>query len=127
MYEQALAADVYRQSADSVATAKSAEYQVFARVTARLVAIRGKRRPFGKYAEALYDNVRMWTALAADVSTAGNKLPPELRSKIFYLFEFTRAHSEKVLHGGASIDALIDINTLVMRGLRGTAPQTEAA
>jgi len=38
-------------------------------------------------------------------------------SNNFYLAEFTRTYSSRVL-AGASADPLIDINTAVMRGLR---------
>ena len=46
-------------------------------------------------------------------------LPPALRAQLFYLYEFTDQHSRKVLAGNASIEVLVDINTAVMRGLRG--------
>ena len=49
---------------------------------------------------------------------AENELPQDLRARIFYLAEFTQAHSRKVLSEGASVDALVEINASVMRGLR---------
>jgi flagellar protein FlaF len=56
--------------------------------------------------------------LAADVAEPDNGLPQELRARIFYLAEFTADHSRKVLRGGETVDALVDINTAMMRGLR---------
>ena len=50
----------------------------------------------------------------------GNGLPRTLRAQIFYLSEFTDHHSRRVLKGEAEVDALIDINLAVMRGLTGT-------
>ena len=54
-----------------------------------------------------------------DVAEPTNLLPQPLRAQIFYLAEFTMHHSAKVLKGDASVAPLIDINTAVMRGLRG--------
>lgn len=55
--------------------------------------------------------------MAADVSDSLNTLPAALRAQLFYLAEFTEIHSRKVINGEASADALIDINTSVLRGL----------
>ena len=49
----------------------------------------------------------------------GNGLPIELRAQIISLAEFVRRHSLAVLGGRASVSALIDINTAIMKGLRG--------
>jgi flagellar protein FlaF len=68
---------------------------------------------------ALHDNRRLWTAFAADLATQGNGFPPELRARLFYLAEFTCRHTDQVLSGAATADVLVEINTAVMRGLRG--------
>ncbi len=49
----------------------------------------------------------------------GNKLPDALRAQLIGLAEFVRKHGMQVLAGKASIVPLIDINTSIMRGLRG--------
>jgi flagellar protein FlaF len=46
-------------------------------------------------------------------------LPRALRAQIFYLAEFTRQHTSKVLRGDAEVTPLIDINTAIMQGLAG--------
>jgi flagellar protein FlaF len=94
------------------------EYDLFARVTHRLKATLG-RRDLAALAAALHDNHQLWTVLAADVAEPGNALPPALRARLFYLYEFTDQHSRKVLAGDASAEVLVDINTAIMRGLRG--------
>ncbi|MDO9525518.1 MAG: flagellar biosynthesis regulator FlaF, partial [Gemmobacter sp.] len=58
--------------------------------------------------------------LAADVAETDNGLPGPLRAQLFYLYEFASEHSRKVLSGSASVEVLVDINTAVMRGLRGS-------
>lgn len=119
-----LARTAYSNSAAPIRTHQSTEYDAFAKITRRMKDAAVKGRPgFAALAAALHDNRRLWTLLAADVADTGNTLPQSLRAQIFYLAEFTLAHSPKVLAGQASADVLIEINTAIMRGLR----QQEAA
>lgn len=120
MHEQALAQKAYAQSTKSVGSPRAIEYQVFARVT-RDLRIAADAESFPKLAEALHANVQLWTIIAADVSGEKNGLPKELRASLFNLCEFTRQHSKKVLRREASVDALIEVNTAIMKGLRGPA------
>jgi flagellar biosynthesis activator protein FlaF len=48
-------------------------------------------------------------------------LPVALRAQLISISEFVRKHSLEVLAGRASVAALIDINTSIMKGLRGQA------
>jgi flagellar protein FlaF len=74
---------------------------------------------FAALVRALHDNRSLWTTLAADVAVETNELSKPLRAQIFYLAQFTTEHSRRVIAGDATVDILIDINTAVMRGLRG--------
>lgn len=127
MIEASLAKNGYESSAKSTAGARGVEYQIFARITRRL-ANNDTKAPdyFPKLAEALHENLRLWTVLAVDVANDNNELPAELRSGLFYLAEFTRRHTAKVYAGEATAKVLVDINTMVMRGLRGTSLQESA-
>jgi flagellar protein FlaF len=103
---------------------RTVEYDLFARVTRALSAAQGATGPAGRadfaaLARALHDNGRVWRALATDVAGPGNALPAALRARLFYLYQFTEAHSRKVLDGAAEVGVLVEINTAVMRGLRG--------
>lgn len=128
MYESALAENAYAYSARCTSTPRGIEYRLFARVTRELEAIKREKQGapdrVAKLARALHDNERLWKTLALDVAQEGNGLPAELRSKIFYLFEFTRQHSRKVLAGQASSDVLVEINTAVMRGVKSNGDQS---
>lgn len=115
-----MAARAYSGNSAPIRTPRGAEYEVFARVTHGLTsAIRDQKPGLAAMAEALHENQRLWTVLAADVVEPGNGLPEALRGRLFYLAEFTRQHSRKVLSGAARADILVEINTAVMRGLRG--------
>lgn len=115
-----LARTAYSAPETPARTGRGLEYDVFARVTRRLktAAEADPGQGFGALTRALYDNRRLWTILATDVADPENGLPAPLKARLFYLNEFTQAHSRKVLAGEATVEVLIDINTAVMRGLR---------
>lgn len=120
MNAQQQAQTAYSSSIMPIRTARGAEYEVLGKITRRVrdAALVGQSG-FPALAEALHDNRRFWTLLALDVSSPGNELPDELRARILYLNEFTQLHTSKILAKKASAKVLIEINTAVMRGLRG--------
>ncbi|MGH1355000.1 MAG: flagellar biosynthesis regulator FlaF [Thalassovita sp.] len=109
----------YAQSAGPVRTPRGVEYEAFARITRQLKSA-GTTGSIRRLAPSIHDNRRLWTLLATDVADPNNSLPSELRARIFYLAEFTQQHSREVLRGKANVDALVEINLSVMRGLRQT-------
>jgi len=109
-----LAKTAYSPVAAPMRSAQSTEYDAFAMVTRGL---RAAQTP-SEIAKAIFDNRRLWTLLATDVVDPNNQLPAGLRAQIFYLSEFTEVQSRKVLAGAASVDALIDVNSAIMAGLR---------
>lgn len=114
-----LAQNAYQNQAQPTRTARDTEYNAFARITHQMkeASARGKAG-FNDLVKALQANRRLWTILSVDVMDSSNALPKELRARIVYLSEFTRQHTSQVLSGNASVDALIEINTAIMRGLR---------
>lgn len=109
----------YGQTNQPTRTMRSTEYEAVARITHRLKKAAAQEPPdIAELAGAILDNRNMWTLFATEVADKGNPLPAELRARIFHLAEFTTAHSRKVLNREASADALVEINTAVMRGLR---------
>ncbi len=119
MNAQLLARSAYSGAAIPTRTGRGTEYELFARVTHRLREAQTGDGDFNVLVRALHDNRSLWTVLAADVAVETNELPKPLRAQIFYLSEFTAVHTRRVLAGEASVDILVDINTAVMRGLRG--------
>lgn len=99
---------------------RSVEYDLLAHVTRRLRSAWASRaEDFPGLVRAVADNEQLWSTLACDVALPGNGLPDTLRARLFYLYEFTAHHSRAVLDNRASVEVLADINTAVMRGLRG--------
>lgn len=110
----------YARHAAPIQTARGAEYEVIARITRRLnAAVARQDKDFPGLVAALAENERLWSTLAADVAGPGNGLPPALRARLFYLYRFTAQHSRKVRAGTGAAGVLVEINTAVLRGLRG--------
>lgn len=111
----------YGLNTKTLKTPRDIEYDVLARITGRIQAQlphpRGRTSP--ELVSALNDNRRLWTMFAADLASADNAFPNDLKARLFYLAEFTLRHTSLVLAGTATADALAEINTSVMRGLRG--------
>jgi flagellar protein FlaF len=122
MYPGSPARSAYAASA--VRTERASEYAVFARATSRLKAVdEADRSAFPALAQAIADNQHLWGTLAEDLLGDGNRLPVELRANLISLAEFVRRHSMAVLGGRASVAALVDINTAIMKGLRGNVEE----
>ena len=115
----------YGQVAAPSRCPRAIEYDLLAQVTRRLQdAWRTRREDFAALAAAIAENTKVWTTLGIDVASDGNALPAPLRAQLFYLFQFSELHGRKVLEGQASVEALVDINMAVMRGLRGQTGPT---
>lgn len=120
MNAQHLARSAYGRPETPCRTPRQMEYDLFARITRQMrEAASGPAPRHADLVRAVHDNMRLWRALAADVAQPGNGLPDALRARLRYLGEFTAQHSRKVLKDAAEIGVLIDINTAIMRGLRG--------
>ena len=110
----------YAQPAAPTRTPRAAEYEVIAQVTRRLsAAVALRKENYPAFIAALADNEQLWSTLAADVAGDGNGLPQALRARLFYLYRFTAEHSRKIRAGNAGAEVLVEINTAVLRGLRG--------
>lgn len=105
--------------APSVATQtpRDIEYHAFAQITGALSAARDSG-DFPRLAAAMHDNVRLWATLAIDAALPENPLPPSLRGRIIHLANFASVHAGRVLRREDTVDALIDVNTSIMKGLR---------
>ena len=125
MNTHSLAQSAYGRPETPARSLRSIEYDLFARVTKRMTAAWAARaQDFAGLVRALHDNTTMWRTLASDVAEPDNGLPKALRARLFYLYEFTAQHSPKILDDQASVEVLVDINTAVMRGLRGEGKTT---
>ncbi len=115
-----LAQNAYSGPAAPLRSARGAEHAALGRATFQLKqAAEAEPANFPVLAKALHENRQLWTVFAAEVADDANELPLELRAQIFYLSEFTRVHTSRVLNDNGSVEPLIEVNTAIMRGLRG--------
>ena len=109
----------YGAATRALGTERDVEYGVFGQVTGQLTRAMRADAPFAELAQALHANTRLWTVLATDLAHPENTLPESLRARLIGLAIFARRHTAKVLAGEDSAEVLVEINTTVMRGLRG--------
>ncbi|MEO1307293.1 MAG: flagellar biosynthesis regulator FlaF [Pseudomonadota bacterium] len=119
MYSSHLAQAAYRQADAPTRSERGTEYAAFERITARLKQAEANPQAFKARAQAVFENRQLWAILAKDVMDPDNALPPPLRAQIVYLFEFTQVQSRAALKDKASLMPMIEVNTAIMRGLRG--------
>ena len=112
-----LAMAAYSTSGAHTQNDRATELDAFMRVTRRLKQTDPKKN-YGEFVRALHDNRQLWLLLAVDVADNDNGLVEDLRARIFYLAEFTRHHTSRILAGEETAAALVDINTAIMAGLR---------
>ena len=130
MTATSLARKAYAQSTKSTATPRAIEYQILSRINGALSAAEAKKKTdHPGYVLALSTNLELWTRLASDAAHPENKLPESLRAQIFYLFEYMRMQTRKILSGDptANAVAMIDINQNVLSGLRSSGLSAEAS
>lgn len=119
-----LAQNAYSRPAAPVRSARDTEHAALGRATYQLKqAAEAEPANFPALVQALQENRQLWTVFAAEVADDANELPLELRAQIFYLSEFTRVHTGRVLNENGSVEPLIEVNTAIMRGLRGAEVQ----
>jgi flagellar protein FlaF len=122
MNAHSMALAAYGNPRTAQKTARTAEYEVIARITSRISkAQAGGAMSFPSLAEALSENRRLWTEFAVDLAAQDNQLPMALKAQLLSLAQFTLTHTDAIIAGRASADVLIEINTAVMRGLSGKA------
>ncbi len=114
----------YQRVAARAETPREAEYRLFGQVTRALIDaaampaddIRGRM-------DALDWNRRLWSALASDCCDSGNQLPDPLRASMISLSLWVGRHTSAVIRQEEDIQALIEINRMIMQGLSGGAAE----
>ena len=124
MTVSALARNAYHQSTRTTASPRAVERQLLSKLTTAIVVAQKNRKDDpAAFVRALGKNLEFWTVISTDVASENNQLPVELRSQLFYLFEFTQHYTRKLMsEDGKALDAepLIEINQNIIRGLQGS-------
>lgn len=113
------AQSAYGAAANCVKTPKAIETDIIVRITTALSKCdKAQKQDYPAFVEALDRNRKLWSIIAADVAQSENGLPQDLRSRLFYLAEFTRTYTSKILAEKVSVTPLLEVNTAVIKGLR---------
>ena len=115
----------YKSTVQRADNPREAEYRLFGQVTRALMeADKLPESDFKGRMDALDWNRRMWTALATDCADPDNGLAPALKASIISLSIWVSKHTSAVMRREEDIEALIEINRIIMQGL---APQGAAS
>ena len=108
----------YQKTQRSTEQPRETEYRLFAQVTQALIEANAQGRAnVAAFVDALDWNRRLWSTLAADCASNGNKLPDTLRAQIISLSLWVSRFSSEATASGASLEPLIDVNKSIMAGL----------
>jgi len=97
---------------------RQVEYRLLAQVTAALRAAKAKPDERASFYNALVWNKKVWDAFLVDLVDDRNQLPKPMRQQLIKLAAWVSKQTFAVMDGNASIDALIDVNTNIMDGLK---------
>lgn len=111
--------EAYRRASAAASGPRDAEYRAFAEATRRLIAAGAAREDLRALIAAVHQNRELWARLGADCARGDNRLPEETRARLIALARWVHRHSGDVMRKGASLDALIDVNRILMDGLAG--------
>ncbi|MCA3256386.1 MAG: flagellar biosynthesis regulator FlaF [Alphaproteobacteria bacterium] len=117
----------YRHTQRTAESPRQVEHRVFSQVTAALVDADSRGLSGPQLVTALHRNRELWSALADDCRSPGNRLPDSLRAGIISLALWVDRHSSAVARGEAQVTDLVEINRTVMEGLRPAAAAAAAA
>lgn len=112
----------YQQASARAEDPRSAEYRLFGQVTRALIEAKAADRlDFKTRIDALDWNRRLWTALGSDCAAPGNALPEALRAQFISLSIWVNRHTSVAMRNPDEIEALIDVNRMIMQGLAAQA------
>lgn len=120
MGNQETALRAYASARATTRTPRAIEYEALAGITKRLETSDASLQ-FSELARVLHDNRKIWNIFAADIVNPGNPLPPDLKAGILSLAAFVSQETSRILSRRGDIDALVEINLSILRGLRGEA------
>jgi len=108
----------YLQAQNVTEAPRQTEYRLFAQVTKALLDVDGS--DYKVLARAVNWNRRLWLTLQDDCASDDNKLPDSVRAGIISLAIWVDKQSRDALRRQAGIDALIEVNRIIMDGLAQT-------
>jgi flagellar protein FlaF len=117
----------YQQAATRAESPRETEYRLFAQVTLALMeAAKCEPTDIRGRIDALDWNRRVWSTLGTLCADPDNSLPESLRASIISLSIWVGKHTSAVIRRTEDIEALIEVNRMIMQGLRGNGQAAAA-
>jgi flagellar protein FlaF len=117
----------YQQAATRAESPRETEYRLFAQVTLALMeAAKCEPTDIRGRIDALDWNRRVWSVLGGACSEPENALPESLRAAIISLSIWVGKHTSEVIRRKEEIEPLIEVNRMIMQGLRGNGQAAAA-
>lgn len=108
----------YMKTIRETSQPREIERKVFARITHELASAENDGPvPSAALRESLVKNQELWSIIRADVASPENNLPEDVRGQLLNLSYFVDRHTWGVLKGEKDVQALVDINKTIMKGL----------
>jgi flagellar biosynthesis activator protein FlaF len=94
------------------------ELRIFEQITTALEAAAQPGTHFTARIAAMHRNRELWLTLTSDLMEEGNMLPKQLRASLISLgLWVTNETNRAMLNNTTSLDALIEVNRSIIRGL----------
>ncbi len=107
----------YRNTVRETADARQIEHRLLAEATSALEAHAEGDDRVGLI-HAVHRNRQVWGAFLGDLARDNNTLPDSVRANLISLALWVQQHSGEVMAKRETVEPLIEINRLVMDGLR---------
>nr|WP_281177092.1 flagellar biosynthesis regulator FlaF [Belnapia moabensis] len=121
------AATAYGSVIRQTETPRDIEYRVLSNATALLQdACRFDADP-AALSRAIHENYKVWSAFAVDLAAAGNAWDDVSKARLFSLARWVLLEGDRVMRERASPNALIDVNHIIMQGLKPMPTTQESA
>ncbi len=108
----------YRRVQNVSESPRSVERRLLGEVTAALLGAKENPADVPRLIDALLWNKQVWDHFLVDLQDEANKLPSELKKGLISLGVWVNRETQRVMDGEADCEGLIEINQIIMDGLK---------
>ena len=108
----------YRKVQNVSESPRAVERRLLGEVVAALMSARDNPTDIPKLIDSLLWNKQVWDHFILDLQDEGNKLPKDLRKSLIELGIWVNRETQRVMDGETDCAALIEINQIIMDGLK---------
>jgi len=111
----------YQRARTITESPRATECRLMRQITGEMIAARDAGLNGVPLTPVLFRNREVWNAFADACATRGNRLPDGLRASIISLGLWVDRYTSDVAAGREEIEALIEVNRLIIEGLEQDA------